>query len=49
MRAVIKMPDDPSIKFLLDVAAMADGMRPSTNPRACSLTSDTAKISCSYF
>ena len=44
MRAVIKMPDDPRIKFLLDVAAMADGMRPTTNPRVCSLTSDTAKF-----
>ena len=44
MRAVIKMPDDPSIKFLLDVAAMADGMRPTTNPSVCSLTSDTAKF-----
>ena len=27
MRAVIKMPDEPTIKFLLDVATMADGMR----------------------
>ena len=33
MRAFIKMPDDLRIKFLLDVAAMADGMRPTTNPR----------------
>ena len=32
MRAVIKMPDDPRIKLLLDVAAMADGMHPTTNP-----------------
>ena len=38
------MPDDPRIKFLKDVAAMADGMRPTTNPRVCSLTSDTAKF-----
>ena len=44
MRAVVKMPDDPRIKFLWDVAAMADGMRPTTNPRVCSLTSDTAKF-----
>ena len=44
MRAVIKMPDDPRIKFLLDVAAMADGMRPATNPRVCLLTSGTAKF-----
>ena len=44
MRAVIKMPDDPKIKFLLDVAAMADGMRPTTNSRVCSLSSDTAKF-----
>ena len=34
MRAVIKMPDDPRIKFPLDVAAMADGMRPTINPIA---------------
>ena len=33
MRAVIKMPDDLRIKFLLDVAEIADGMRPTTNPR----------------
>ena len=45
MRAVIKMPDNPRIKFLLDIAAMADGMRPTTNSRVCSLTSDTAKFS----
>ena len=44
MRAVIKMLDDPRIKFLLDVAAMADGMRPTINPIVCSLTSDTAKF-----
>ena len=44
MRAVIKMPEDPRIKFLLDVAAMADGMRPTTNPRVCLLTSDTANF-----
>ena len=44
MRAVIKMPDDPRIKFLLNVAAMADGMRPTTNPRVCLITSDSAKF-----
>ena len=46
MRAVIKMPDDPRIKFLLDVqvVALTDGMRPTTNPRVCSLTSDTSKF-----
>ena len=44
MKAVITMPDDPRIKFLLHVPAMADGMRPTTNPRVCSLTSDTAKF-----
>ena len=44
MKAVIKMPDDPRIKFLSDVAAMADGKRPTTNPRVCSLTSGTAKF-----
>ena len=44
MRAVVKMPDDPRIILLLDVAAMADGMCPTTNPRVCSLTSDTAKF-----
>ena len=38
------MPDDPRIKFLLNVAAMADGMRPTTNPRVCSLTSYAAKF-----
>ena len=43
-RVIIKMPDDPRIKFLLDVAAKADGMRPTTNPKVCSLTSDTAKF-----
>ena len=41
MRAVIKMPDDPRIKFLLDVAAIDDGMRPNTNPRVCLLTLET--------
>ena len=30
MRAVIKMPDDSRIKFLLNVAAIADGMPPTT-------------------
>ena len=44
MRAFIKMPDDPRIKFLLDVAAMADGMHPTINPRVSSLTSDTARF-----
>ena len=44
MRVVIKMHDDPRIKFLLDVAAMDDGMRSTTNPRVCSLTSDTANF-----
>ena len=44
MRAVIKMPDDLRIKFLFDVAAMADSMRPTTNPRICLLNSDTAKF-----
>ena len=29
---------------MLDVAAMADGMRQTTNPKVCSLTSDTAKV-----
>ena len=38
------MPNDPRIKFLLDVAAMADGMPPITNSRVCLLTSDTAKF-----
>ena len=44
MRAVIKMPDNPRIKFLLDIAAIADCMRPTTNPRVCLLTSNTAKF-----
>ena len=44
MRAVINTPDDPKIKFLLDATAIADGIRPTTNPRVCSLTSDTAKF-----
>ena len=44
IRAVIKIHDDPRIKFLLDVAAMDDGMRSTTNPRVCLLTSDTANF-----
>ena len=44
MRAVIKMPNDPRIKFLLHVAAMADGKRPNKNPRVCFITSDNAKF-----
>ena len=44
MRAVIKMSDDLRIKFLLDVAAIGDGMYPTTVPRVCLLTSDTAKF-----
>ena len=44
VRTVIKMFDDSRTKFLLYVAAMADGMRSTTNPRVCSLTLDTAKF-----
>ena len=44
MRAVIKMPDDPRIKFLLDIEAMGDGIRPTINHRVYLLTSDIAKF-----
>ena len=44
VRAVIRMSDDPRLQFLLDVAAMADDMRPTSNSRVRSLTADTAKF-----
>ena len=37
LRGLNRMPDNRRIKFLLDVAATADGMRSNTNPRVCQL------------
>ena len=44
LRAVIRMPDDPRLQLLLDVASMADGMKPKESPRFNSLTHDTSKF-----
>ena len=33
LRAVIRMPDNPRLQFLLDVATMADGMKAKVSPR----------------
>ena len=44
LRAVIRMHNDPRLQFLLDVAAMADRMKPKESPRVCSLTQDTSKF-----
>ena len=43
-RAVIRMPDDPRKQFLLEVAIMADEMKPKESSRVRLLTHDTSKF-----
>ena len=43
-RAVFKSPHDPRLQFLLDVAGMADEMKPLSTPRCQTFTKDTSSF-----
>ena len=44
LRAVTRMPDNPRPQFLLEVAIMADEMKPKESPHVCSLTHDSSNF-----